>query len=190
MRKRASNSLYAGVDEAGRGALAGPVVAAAVAMRRVPEGVTDSKRCSAKRREYLAAAIREMPGAWAIGCADVDEIATHNILGATLLAMRRAILALDVTPTLVLVDGLQVPQVPVPCRAIIRGDGSEPLIGAASILAKTHRDGLMRDLAEAYPQFGFDQHKGYGTRAHLEALQSEGPCPEHRRDFAPVKACL
>jgi len=188
--KRTSDAHQAGVDEAGRGALAGPVVAAAVAMSKLPGGVTDSKRCSAKRREFLAAAIRETPGAWAVGIADVDEIAALNILGATLLAMRRALLDLCVTPTLVLVDGPHVPQVPFTCRAIIGGDGSEPLIGAASILAKTGRDEMMRELAETYPQFGFEQHKGYGTRAHLEALRREGPCPAHRLDFAPVKACL
>jgi len=184
------NSLHAGVDEAGRGALAGPVVAAAVATKSLPGGVTDSKRCSAQRREFLAAAIRETAGAWTIGLADVGEIAAHNILGATLLAMRRAVLGLGVTPMLVLVDGLHVPEVPFPCRAIVGGDGSEPLIGAASILAKTHRDGLMRELAETYPQFGFEQHKGYGTRLHQQALRRHGPCPQHRRDFAPVKACL
>ncbi len=164
-------------------------MAAAVAMQHLPDGVTDSKRCSAKQREWLAAAIRDTPGAWALGLADVDEIAAHNILGATLIAMRRAVLGLCVTPTLILVDGLHVPQVPVPCQAMVGGDGSEPLIGAASILAKTHRDGIMRELAQSYPQFGFERHKGYGTRLHLQSLKRHGPCPQHRRDFAPVKAC-
>ena len=180
----------AGVDEAGRGALAGPVVAAVVSMEKadIPAGVTDSKRCTAKRREVLAAAIREVEGAWAIGVASVDEIAAHNILGATLIAMRRAVLALARPPTLVLVDGLQVPEVPVPCRAVVRGDATEPLIGAASILAKTHRDSLMRELARQYPQYGFEQHKGYGTQAHLRSLRLHGPCLEHRSDFAPVLA--
>ena len=181
-------SVIAGVDEAGRGALAGPVVAAAVAIENLPEGVTDSKRCSAKKREVLAEAIRECEGAWAIGIGDVDEIVTHNILGATLIAMKRAVLRLAVTPTLVLVDGLHTPEVPVPCRAIVGGDGKEALIGAASILAKTHRDALMRELALICPEYGFEQHKGYGTKAHLQALQRFGPCPQHRKEFAPVRA--
>ena len=182
------SASLAGVDEAGRGALAGPVIAAAVVMERLPEGVTDSKRCSAKKREVLAAAIRETADAWAVGIADVDEIAARNILGATLAAMRRAVLGLSVAPTLVLVDGLQVPEVPMRSRAIVGGDAKEPLIGAASILAKTHRDALMRELGRAYPQYGFEQHKGYGTKAHLQALRRFGPCEQHRRDFAPVKA--
>lgn len=178
--------VLAGVDEAGRGALAGPVVAAAVVMETLPKGVTDSKRCTPKRREALAEAIRASEGAWAIGLSSVEEIAAHNILQASLLAMRRAILNLSIAPSQVLVDGLQVPEVPVPCRAIIAGDAKEPLIGAASILAKTHRDALMRRVAEDYPQYGFEQHKGYGTRVHLEALRRFGACAQHRRHFRPV----
>lgn len=178
--------VIAGVDEAGRGALAGPVVAAAVVMEFLPEGVTDSKRCTPARRERLARAIREAEGAWAIGLASVDEIDAYNILQASLLAMRRAIFNLSSMPTQVLVDGLQVPDVPVPCRAIVRGDAQEPLIGAASILAKTHRDELMRGLAKDYPHYGFDEHKGYGTRVHLESLAQFGACPQHRTYFKPV----
>lgn len=178
--------MIAGVDEAGRGALAGPVVAAAVVMESVPDGVTDSKRCTPNRREALAEAIREGEGDWAIGLASVAEIEAHNILQASLLAMRRAILNLSVMPFEVLVDGLQIPRVSVPCRAIVGGDAKEPLIGAASILAKTHRDALMRRLAEDYPRYGFEQHKGYGTKAHLEALRRFGACPQHRRLFRPV----
>ena len=178
--------VLAGVDEAGRGALAGPVVAAAVVMESLPEGVTDSKRCTPKRREVLAEAIREGEGAWAIGLSSVEEIDAQNILQASLLAMRRAILNLSTTPSQVLVDGLQVPDVAVPCRAIVGGDAKEPLIGAASILAKTHRDALMRRLAEDYPQYGFEQHKGYGTKTHLQALAKFGACPHHRKYFRPV----
>lgn len=182
--------VVAGVDEAGRGALAGPVVAAAVVMERLPEGVTDSKRCTPRRREQLAEAIRQGGGAWAIGVSDVEEIDAFNILQASLLAMRRAILNLSVKPAQVLVDGLQTPEVPVPCRAIVGGDAKEPLIGAASILAKTHRDGLMRAMGEDHPQYGFDQHKGYGTKMHLQALAQFGACPHHRRHFRPVMKTL
>ncbi len=184
--RQMSAPVLAGVDEAGRGALAGPVVAAAVVMESLPPGVTDSKRCTPNRREALAEAIRDGEGAWAIGLSSVEEIDAHNILQASLLAMKRAILSLSIMPSAVLVDGLQVPDVPVPCRAIVAGDAKEPLIGAASILAKTHRDALMRGLAEEYPQYGFEQHKGYGTRMHLQALARFGACPHHRRHFRPV----
>ncbi len=183
-------SVLAGVDEAGRGALAGPVVAAAVVMERLPKGVTDSKRCAPRQRERLAEAIRQGAGAWAIGVSSVEEIDAYNILQASLLAMRRAILNLSIKPTRVLVDGLQIPEVPVPCRAIVGGDAKEPLIGAASILAKIHRDALMRAMAEDHPHYGFDKHKGYGTEIHLQALAQFGACPQHRRHFRPVAKTL
>ena len=182
--------MVAGVDEAGRGALAGPVVAAAVVMEKLPEGVTDSKRCTAKRREVLAEAIRESEGCWAIGEASVAEIDALNILNASLLAMKRAIQGLAIVPSRAMIDGPFAPSVSIPCQTIIGGDALEPLIGAASILAKTHRDALMRALAQAHPEYGFDRHKGYPTKAHSDALSRYGASTHHRRSFAPVRAVL
>ncbi len=179
--------IVAGIDEAGRGALAGPVVAAALVMESLPAGVRDSKRCTSPQRECLAEAIRHGASVWAIGVASVAEIHALNILQASLLAMRRALLALHTRPTRAIVDGNQTPDVPVPCQAIVGGDASAPLISAASILAKTHRDALMRELAHEYPQYGFERHKGYGTQAHLDALRRFGACPEHRKGFRPVR---
>ena len=186
-----SAHIVAGVDEVGRGPLAGDVVAAAVILSdRPPEGVTDSKVLTAKRRECLADVIRREAVSWALGRASVAEIDELNILEASLLAMRRAVEGLSVTPTLVLVDGNRLPRWPFESRAIVKGDLHEPAIGAASILAKVQRDGEMQALHERYPEYGFDQHKGYPTKAHLAALERLGATPIHRRSFAPVKRLL
>jgi ribonuclease HII len=179
----------AGLDEAGRGPLAGPVVAAAVVLhpaRPIP-GLADSKVLSAARREHLAARIREQAQAWALGQAGVEEIDSLNILQASLLAMRRAYAALGMQPGLALVDGNRAPELPCAVRAIVRGDATEPCISAASILAKTARDACMLALHTQYPQYGFDRHMGYPTAAHLAALRRHGPSPEHRRSFRPVR---
>ena len=180
--------LIAGVDEAGRGPLAGPVFAAAVIL--VPDrpiaGLRDSKALSAHRRVALAEAIRRDALAWAIASADVDEIDTLNILQATLLAMRRAVEALTIAPAEVLVDGTHCPRVAYAVRAIVKGDRDVAAISAASILAKTARDGLLCELDRQYPNYGFARHKGYGTADHMAALARHGPCPLHRYSFAPV----
>jgi ribonuclease HII len=184
--------LIAGVDEAGRGPLAGPVVAAAVILdpARPIVGLADSKKLSAARRERLAVAIRAKSLAWALGRAEVAEIDRLNILQASLLAMQRAVAALNVVPAKVLVDGNRCPPLTCPCEAIVKGDATVPVIGAASILAKVARDAELRRLHDHYPHYNFAQHKGYPTAAHLEALRRHGPCPEHRRSFAPVLAAL
>ena len=180
--------LIAGVDEAGRGPLAGPVFAAAVILDpgRLIVGLRDSKMLSPRRRESLADAIRRDALAWAIASADVAEIDTLNILQATMLAMRRAVEALSVVPAEVLVDGTHCPRVNLTVRAIVKGDRDVAAISAASILAKTARDALLCELDVQYPAYGFAQHKGYGTAGHLAALILHGPCPVHRRSFAPV----
>lgn len=181
-----------GVDEAGRGPLAGPVFAAAVildAMRPIA-GLADSKQLTARQREVLAQRIRLGAVAWAVASASVEEIDEINILQASLLAMRRAVEKLDVTPARVLVDGLHRPQLPMPVKAVVRGDATVPVISAASILAKVARDGEMLALHHHHPQYGFDRHKGYPTRAHLEALRTYGITAAHRRSFAPVRALL
>lgn len=185
----------AGVDEAGRGPLAGPVVAAAVVLgRQAPQGLDDSKRLSARRRAGLEAAIRETCP-WAIGTASVEEIDAINIFQATMLAMTRALEALCAVlggdPGEVLIDGNLTPQGRNrdwrwPARALVGGDGIEPCISAASILAKEHRDRMMRALAEQHPHYGWERNAGYGTREHMEALRRHGPCVHHRRSFAPV----
>ena len=186
-----SAHIVAGVDEVGRGPLAGDVVAAAVILSdSPPKGVTDSKALTAKRRECLADVIRREAVSWALGRASVAEIDELNILEASLLAMRRAVEGLSVTPTLVLVDGNRLPRWSFESRAIVKGDLHEPAIGAASILAKVQRDGEMQALHEQYPEYGFDQHKGYPTKAHLAALERFGATPIHRRSFAPVKRLL
>lgn len=184
--------LIAGVDEAGRGPLAGPVVAAAVLLDPAHPiaGLADSKKLSAARRERLAVEIRAKSLAWALGRAEVAEIDRLNILQASLLAMQRAVAGLSVAPAQALVDGNRCPQLACPCRAIVRGDATVPAISAASILAKVARDAELRQLHQRYPDYGFDQHKGYPTAAHLDALCRLGPCPEHRRSYAPVAAVL
>jgi ribonuclease HII len=184
--------LICGVDEAGRGPLAGPVVAAAVILPpNTPlSGLNDSKKLSPRRRERLAAEIRATALAWAVAEASAAEIDEWNILRATLRAMARAVAALPVMPDEVLVDGNQAPALEVPVRTIIGGDALEPAIMAASILAKTHRDARLVALDARYPEYGFARHKGYGTAAHLAALARLGPCPEHRRSFAPVRAAI
>ncbi|MBK1735081.1 ribonuclease HII [Halorhodospira abdelmalekii] len=181
----------AGVDEVGRGPWAGPVVAAAVILERPVAGVTDSKRLRAKQREQLAAAIREHAAAWALGRAEVEEIDRLNIRQATFLAMRRAVAALTTAPGGLLIDGRELPEsLPCPARAVVGGDGTELAIAAASILAKTARDAEMREWDDHYPEYGFAAHKGYGTAAHRSALQRWGPCPLHRRSFAPVRVSI
>ncbi len=184
--------LIAGVDEAGRGPLAGPVIAAAVILdpARPIAGLADSKKLSPTRRERLAAEIRAKASAWALGRADVAEIEQINILQATLLAMQRAVAALSLAPAKVLVDGNRCPILDYPCQAIIRGDVTVPVISAASILAKVARDAELRVLHDRFPDYGFARHKGYPTAAHRDALRRYGPCPEHRRTFAPVVAAL
>ena len=181
------------MDEAGRGPLAGPVVAAAVviAPRRLIAGIRDSKLLSPRQRENLAETIREQAIAWSIGTADPGEIDELNILQATLLAMRRALLGLAVSPDHVRIDGNRSPQFGDNCswttETVIGGDRICPLIGAASILAKVHRDELMIGLHRKYPEYGFDRHKGYPTADHRAALQRYGPCAQHRMSFRPVR---
>ena len=183
--------LVAGVDEVGRGPLAGDVVAAAVILAESPpEGVTDSKMLTPGRREALAERIRDEAVSWALGRASVAEIDELNILQASLLAMRRAVEALHIQPSLVLVDGNRLPKWPYEARAIVKGDLTEPSIGAASILAKVQRDAEMLALHEHYPAYGFDRHKGYPTKAHLAALETAGISPVHRRSFGPVRRLL
>ena len=184
--------LVCGVDEAGRGPLAGPVSASAVILdeARPIEGLADSKKLSEKQRDRLAPIIRERALAWAVAYAEVGEIDQLNILQATLLAMRRAVLALHTRPHQVLVDGLYCPQTGIPSEAIVKGDSKVAAISAASILAKTARDELMLRLHDQYPQYGFDGHKGYPTAAHLAALREHGVSEAHRRSFRPVREAL
>jgi ribonuclease HII len=180
-----------GIDEAGRGPLAGPVVAAAVILdpvRRI-NGLRDSKVLTPARREQLAARIRVRAIAFAVAQASVEEIDTLNILQASLLAMRRAVDALVVAAEYALVDGNQMPRLAIPGRAIVDGDALEPAISAASILAKTARDAMMRGFDTQHPGYGFGQHMGYATPEHLDRLERLGPCPLHRRSFAPVRDC-
>jgi ribonuclease HII len=188
------DGLCAGVDEAGRGPLAGPVVAAAVILdpKKRIRGVRDSKLLDPQERESLAIKIRANALAWAVAWADVEEIDTLNILEATHLAMRRALIGLRICPAHVQIDGNRCPSfagLSLDCsfEAIIDGDALRVCIGAASILAKTTRDAMMRDLDRIYPQYGFAVHKGYGTPAHYEVLEAVGPSPIHRRSFAPVR---
>lgn len=184
--------IICGVDEAGRGPLAGPVYAAAVILdeARPIAGLADSKKLSEKRRDALALEIKQHATAWAIAEASVEEIDTLNILRASLLAMKRAVQALAVQPQEVWVDGLHCPDTGLPSRAIVKGDSSVAAISAASILAKTARDGIMLLLHEQHPQYGFAVHKGYPTAAHLEALRAHGVSSVHRRSFRPVMELL
>ena len=179
----------AGVDEAGRGPIAGPVVAACVVLppRHTLAGIADSKQLTPAQREALYAAITQRALAWAIGLASPREIERYNILQASLLAMRRAVLALPLPPQRVLVDGKHaIPSLPLPQQAVVGGDALEESIAAASILAKVARDRIMRELDRLYPQYGFAQHKGYPTALHLQRLRMYGACPAHRRTYAPV----
>lgn len=185
--------LICGVDEAGRGPLAGSVIAAAVILdpSRPISGLADSKKLSAKVRERLAVEIRAQSLAWAIGEATAAEIDQINILQATFLAMRRAVEGLSVAPGHALIDGNRIPAgLPCSAEAIIKGDAKEPAISAASILAKTFRDAQLIELDQIYPQYGFARHMGYPTAAHLDALRLHGPSPAHRRSFGPVAQML
>jgi len=184
--------VVCGVDEAGRGPLAGPVVAAAVVLdpERPIHGLRDSKQLSAARRDALAHAIRERALGWAVARASVEEIDRLNILKATLLAMRRAVEALPCAPTLARIDGNQPPTLACGIELIVGGDIVEPCISAASILAKTARDDDLLALHACHPGYGFDRHKGYPTAEHLERLRALGPCEAHRRSFAPVREAL
>lgn len=181
--------LTAGVDEVGRGPLAGPVLAGAVILdpARPIEGLRDSKKLSAARREALAAQIRERALAWALGRAEVDEIDALNILVASHLAMQRAVAALAPAPLRVLVDGHLLPALGVPAVAVVGGDAIVPAISAAAIIAKVARDAEMVAMAAALPGYGLERHKGYPTAEHLAALRTLGPSPQHRRSFAPVR---
>ena len=181
-----------GVDEAGRGPLAGPVTAAAVMLdpARPIDGLRDSKKLSAAARARLAGEIREKAAAWCVAEASVAEIDQLNILRATMLAMQRAVAGLGRAPDEVLVDGNRCPEWPWRSQAVVKGDDKIAAIAAASILAKTARDQFMCSLHDEYPVYGFAQHMGYGTAAHLDALKAHGACPQHRRSFAPVKRVL
>ncbi|MDX6765989.1 MAG: ribonuclease HII [Candidatus Methylacidiphilales bacterium] len=183
----------AGVDEAGRGCLAGPVVAAALlfpSLGSCPPGLNDSKKLTRKARSRLFDELQSLPGIeWAVGTASVEEIDRINILQAALLAMRRAVEGLSRKVDFLLVDGNILPDSGRPGRAVVSGDARVPSIAAASILAKESRDRIMERIEREYPGYGFAQHKGYGTAAHLRALAALGPCPEHRRSFAPVAQC-
>ena len=181
-----------GVDEAGRGPLAGPVMAAAVMLdpARPIDGLRDSKKLSAAARERLGDEIRERAVAWCVAAASVEEIDRLNILHATMLAMQRAVAGLQRAPDDVWVDGNRCPDWPWRSQAVVKGDDKVAAIAAASILAKTERDRFMCRLHNEYPAYGFAQHMGYGTAAHLDALKIHGACPQHRRSFAPVKLVL
>lgn len=187
-----SSWLVAGVDEVGRGPLAGAVVASAVILdpTRPIVGLTDSKKLSERQRERLFPIIQERALAWAIGRAEVEEIDRINILQASLLAMQRAILALPISPVHALIDGNRCPLLPCTAQAIIKGDLTEPAISAASILAKVTRDREMVELERQFPGYGFAKHMGYPTPAHLNALEALGPSSVHRRSFAPVRKLL
>lgn len=192
LRPFTEGDIVCGVDEAGRGPLAGPVFAAAVILdpKRPIEGLKDSKQLTEARRNELAPRIKECALAWAIAECSHQEIDSLNILQATMLAMRRAVEALATVPTIALIDGNRCPPLSIKAHAIVEGDDKVHAISAASILAKTARDAALVALHEVYPQYGFDQHKGYSTPLHLERLREHGPCPVHRRSFAPVRALM
>jgi len=184
--------LLAGVDEAGRGPLAGPVVAAAVILdpSRPIDGLDDSKKLNERQRERLFPLIREQALAWSVIEVSPAEIDQLNILQATLLGMKKAIESLTPAPELALVDGNRAPQVACEVKTIVQGDSLEPAISAASILAKVTRDRLMRDMHGKFPAYGFDRHKGYPTAEHMRLLELHGPCEIHRRSFAPVRNAM
>jgi ribonuclease HII len=187
-----TDELMCGVDEAGRGPLAGPVFAAAVILdpARPIAGLRDSKKLSEAQRDALAIEIKAKALAWSIAQSSEQEIDTLNILQATMLAMRRAVEGLPTQPTLALIDGNRCPVMAVRSEAIVKGDDKVPAISAASILAKTARDAALQELHRQYPQYAFDQHKGYPTALHLERLRAHGVSPVHRRSYAPVRALL
>ena len=187
-----ARKIIAGVDEAGRGPLAGPVIAAVVILdeARPIEGLADSKILSVSRREALAMMIKERAHCWALGRADVEEIDRINILQASLLAMKRAVAALPITPDLVLIDGNQAPTLDCLVQTVVRGDATVPAISAASILAKVARDGEMVEMDRLFPGYGFSHHKGYPTKVHMEALKKYGVSAIHRRSYSPVRALL
>ena len=184
--------IIAGVDEAGRGPLAGPVLSAAVILKPQSNliGLNDSKKLSAKKRRSLSNEIKINSVSWSIGISTVQEIDDINILKASLLSMERAIKNLSEVPEKVIVDGQYTPEIDVPCEAIIRGDAIEKSIMAASILAKVERDKIMLELDKKYPNYKFGQHKGYPTKIHMDALRVFGPCKEHRQSFKPIKKYL
>ena len=184
--------LKGGVDEVGRGPLAGPVVAAAVIFERgvCLDGVRDSKRVPASQRQELSDLIRRMSVSWAIGAATVTEVDQYNVHQATLLAMRRAVYGLNVAPTYLYVDGTAYPDVCYPGKAVVRADENIPVVAAASILAKVARDRIMIAMSKIYPGYGFERHKGYPTSAHLDTLSRLGPCTIHRSSFRPVRVLL
>lgn len=190
--KKETARLIAGVDEVGRGPLAGPVVAAAVILNpdKPIEGLMDSKKLTEKRRDILAIEIRRSVLAYGFGRAEVAEIDRINIFQASLLAMQRAVAALPISPTNVLIDGKYCPNLPYPSQAIIKGDQLEASISAASIIAKVLRDAEMQRWHQRYPEYGFAQHKGYGTKMHIEAINTYGINGLHRRSFAPVRECV
>ena len=181
-------ALTAGVDEAGRGPLAGPVVAAAVILdpENPIEGLADSKKLTAKKREALEPLIKERALAWCVAEASVEEIDEINILQATMLAMQRAVAGLKVQPEFVQVDGNRIPKLPMMAEAIVKGDAKVAAISAASILAKTHRDAYMMEQAHRYPGYGFETHMGYGTAEHIKAIETLGVLPIHRKTFKPI----
>jgi ribonuclease HII len=192
MLEAACPTPVCGVDEAGRGPWAGPVSAAAVILDpdRLPEGLDDSKLLTAKARERLEDEIKERAVAWCVAFASVEEIETHNILRATGLAMRRAVEGLSTTPAFALVDGNYAFDLPCPIKTVVKGDSLSCSIAAASILAKTARDRLMRQMDQLYPGYGFAAHKGYGAARHAEALRVLGPCPIHRMGWAPLRRLM
>ena len=183
-----ASALTAGVDEAGRGPLAGPVVAAAVILdpNNPIEGLADSKKLTAKKREALEPLIKERALAWCVAEASVEEIDEINILQATMLAMQRAVAGLQVQPEFVQVDGNCIPKLPMMAEAIVKGDAKVQAISAASILAKTHRDAYMMTQAKKYPGYGFENHMGYGTAEHIKAVETLGVLPIHRKTFKPI----
>ena len=184
--------MVCGVDEAGRGPLAGAVFAGCVVLdpARPIIGLADSKKLSARKREELAVVIKAQALAWSVAFASVEEVDRLNILWASMLAMKRAVETLGIVPSSVLVDGNRCPDLPYPAKAIVKGDALVPAISAASILAKVSRDAHMLMLHGQYPDYGFDRHKGYPTKDHLEALRTHGASPVHRRSFAPVRVVV
>lgn len=184
--------IVCGVDETGRGsAISGVWVAACILNPNKPiEGLRDSKKLSAKRREELAEEIKHKALSWSIKIASLEEVESLNVLNATLLGMKRAVEGLDIRPSKVFVDGNRLPNLDIPAEAIVKGDDLIPAISAASIIAKVERDKVIKELHQKYPQYGFDKHKGYLTKAHMAALQEYGPCPIHRKTYGPIRELL